>query len=422
MRNDPASVSVTAIAADAIARPHFTALPPLALYVHIPWCMKKCPYCDFNSHAAPAAVPEDVYVDALVADLESALPSIWGRKVGTVFIGGGTPSLFSASAIDRLLSAVRARIPLVPDAEVTLEANPGTFEREKFAGYFAAGVNRLSLGIQSFDDGFLRALGRVHDGDEARRAAEAALMIFDNVNLDLMFALPEQTVADARRDVACALQFAPPHLSFYHLTLEPNTNFHRYPPPLPDDELAADIEDTVLQQLDAAGYAHYETSAHAKPSRECRHNLNYWRFGDYLGIGAGAHSKISFPERIVRQIRFKQPRHYLERATAGAPMLEETEIARDDVGFEFMLNALRLTDGVPASLFAERTGYPLALVVRGLELATARGLLENDATNIRPTVLGRRFLNDLQSLFLANPRERRSAAPLVRQDPVRDGH
>jgi len=404
------------------SRPRFAALPPLALYVHIPWCIRKCPYCDFNSHEAKGEVPEAAYVDALVADLEFALPAIWGRRTASVFIGGGTPSLFSAASIDRLLAAVRARVPLAPDAEITLEANPGTFEREKFSAFRAAGVNRLSLGIQSFDPGHLRALGRVHDEKEARAAAEAALAIFGNVNLDLMYALPRQTIAQARLDVAAALVFAPPHLSFYQLTLEPNTLFHRDPPPLPDDDAAADIEDAVHSMLAEARYRHYETSAHARAGSECRHNLNYWRFGDYLGIGAGAHSKLSFPDRIVRQIRFKQPRQYLERASAGAPLLEETEIARDDVGFEFMLNALRLTDGVPASLFAERTGYPLALVARELELATARGLLESDPTNIRPTALGRRFLNDLQSLFLADARERRGVAALVRHDPVRDGH
>ena len=370
-----AATVVAPIDPGAIARPKFTALPPLALYVHIPWCISKCPYCDFNSHAAPEALPEDAYVDALIADLESALPAIWGRKVGTVFIGGGTPSLFSAQAIDRLLSAVRARIPLAPDAEVTLEANPGTFERAKFAGFFAAGVNRLSVGVQSFDDGFLHALGRVHDGDEARRAVEAALMIFGNVNLDLMFALPQQTVADARRDVASALQFAPPHLSFYHLTLEPNTHFHAQPPPLPDDELAADIEDAVLQMLQDAAYIHYETSAHAKPGRECRHNVNYWRFGDYVGIGAGAHSKLSFPDRIVRQMRWKQPRQYLDRVARGEPLQDEFELSLDDLPFEFMLNALRLTDGVPTTLYAERTGVPLSTAARMIARATDKGLL-----------------------------------------------
>jgi oxygen-independent coproporphyrinogen-3 oxidase len=404
MRADASSGSVTVIPADAIARPRFNALPPLALYVHIPWCMKKCPYCDFNSHAAPDAVPEDAYVDALVADLESALPSIWGRKVGTVFIGGGTPSLFSAAAIDRLLGAVRARVQLSPDAEITLEANPGTFEREKFAGFYAAGVNRLSLGIQSFDDRCLRALGRIHGAEEARRAAEAALMIFGNVNFDVMFALPEQTPADAADDVAAALAFAPPHLSFYHLTLEPNTLFHRHPPPLPDDETAADIEDAMCAALDRAGYVHYETSAHAKAGYECRHNVNYWRFGDYLGIGAGAHSKLSFADRVVRQLRFKQPKQYLERVASGDALQENIEIARRDLPFEFMLNALRLTDGVPAALFAERTGMPLSIAARPIAEATRRGLLDPDPTVLRPTPLGRRFLNDLQSIFLASPR------------------
>jgi putative oxygen-independent coproporphyrinogen III oxidase len=318
-----------------------------------------------------------------------------------VFIGGGTPSLFSAGAIDRLLAGVRARVPLSPDAEVTLEANPGTFEREKFSGFRAAGINRLSLGVQSFDPKHLRALGRVHDADEARRAADAALSIFGNVNFDLMYALPRQTVAEAEADLAAALAYAPPHLSFYHLTLEPNTLFHRHPPPLPDDETAADIEDAVDATLDAAGYRHYETSAHATRGRECRHNLNYWQFGDYLGIGAGAHSKLSFADRIVRQVRHRQPRQYLEQVAAGSPLQEEAAVTRADVGFEFMLNALRLTDGVPATLFAERTGYPLTLVRQGLESAEARGLMQSDPTLLRPTALGRRFLNDLQTLFLA---------------------
>jgi oxygen-independent coproporphyrinogen-3 oxidase len=384
----------------SIGGPKFAALPPLALYVHIPWCLKKCPYCDFNSHEARGDVPEERYVDALIADLEFALPSIWGRKVFSVFIGGGTPSLFSAAAIDRLLAGIRARVPLIPDAEVTLEANPGTFERAKFAGFFAAGVNRLSLGVQSFDPKHLAAIGRVHDANEARRAAESALSIFSNVNFDLMYALPRQTVAEAEADVAAALAFSPPHLSFYHLTLEPNTLFHRYPPPLPDDETAADIEDAVRAKLAMAGYRHYETSAYSRPDRECRHNLNYWRFGDYLGIGAGAHSKLSFAERIVRQARCKQPKQYLEQVAAGTPVLEEAAVTRPDVGFEFMLNALRLTDGVPAALFAERTGYPITLIQRELGAAEARGLIERDHATIRPTALGQRFLNDLQQLFL----------------------
>jgi len=390
------------IDAAALSGPRFAALPPLALYVHIPWCLRKCPYCDFNSHEAKGEAPEASYVEALVADLELALPSIWSRRVFSVFIGGGTPSLFSAAAIDRLLAAIRARVPLEPGAEVTLEANPGTFEREKFAGYRDAGVNRLSLGIQSFDPQHLKDLGRVHDAEEARRAADAALVIFGNVNFDLMYALPRQTVAEAEADLDAALAFSPPHLSFYHLTLEPNTLFHRYPPPLPDDETTADIEDAVHSKLDAAGYGHYETSAYARPGRECRHNLNYWKFGDYLGIGAGAHSKLSFADRVVRQVRHKQPKQYLEQIALGAPLMEDSVVKRDDIGFEFMLNALRLTEGVPATLFAERTGYPLSLVRRGLEEAEARGLLERDPSVLRPTPLGQRFLNDLQQLFLAD--------------------
>ena len=406
----------------ALSRPHFSALPPLSLYVHIPWCVRKCPYCDFNSHAAKGEVPETGYVDALFADLEFALPSIWGRRVATVFIGGGTPSLFSAAAIDRLLSGVRARVPIAPEAEITLEANPGTFEREKFAGFRAAGVNRLSLGIQSFDAKHLQALGRIHDEREARAAAEAALALFDNVNFDLMYALPRQTVAEAEADAAAAVAFAPPHLSLYHLTIEPNTQFHRRPPPVPDEDSAADIEDAVHARLAAAGYRRYETSAFAQPGRECRHNLNYWQFGDYVGIGAGAHSKLSFADRIVRQVRYKQPKQYLERVAAGAPLMENAEVTRDDIGFEFMLNALRLTDGVPARFFAERTGCPLATIAGELADAEARGLLERDATTIRPTPLGRRFLNDLQLLFLREPESRPKVAPLVRAEPVRDGH
>ena len=386
--------------AGALLGPRFAALPPLSLYVHVPWCIRKCPYCDFNSHQIQGALPEDAYVDALIADLESALPGIWGRKVGTVFIGGGTPSLFSAASIERLLSAVRARVPLLPDAEITLEANPGTFERRKFADFFAAGVNRLSLGVQSFDDRFLRALGRVHDAGEARRAAESALMIFGNVNLDLMFALPGQSVGDARRDTAIALSLAPAHLSFYHLTLEPNTLFHRYPPALPDDETAADIEDAVLHMLSSSRYEHYETSAHAKAGYACRHNVNYWRFGDYLGIGAGAHSKLSFHDRVVRQLRYKQPKQYLEQVARGAPLQEETIVSRRDLPFEFMLNALRLNDGVPASLFAERTGLPISVASRAIAEATRKGLLEANPVILKPTPLGRRFLNDLQALFL----------------------
>jgi putative oxygen-independent coproporphyrinogen III oxidase len=380
--------------------PHFAALPPLALYVHIPWCLKKCPYCDFNSHERRGEIPEARYVDALLADLETALPAIWGRRVHTVFFGGGTPSLFAPEAIDRILAGVRARVALAPDAEITLEANPGTFERARFAGFKAAGINRLSVGVQSFEPKFLSALGRVHDADEARAAAGAAIEIFGNVNLDLMYALPGQTPADVQNDLDEALRFAPPHLSFYHLTIEPNTLFHRYPPTLPDDETAADIEDAIAETLGAAGYVHYETSAYAKPGRECRHNVNYWRFGDYLGIGAGAHSKLSFQERVVRQVRHKQPQHYIEEVERGSPLAEDRTVERGEIGFEFMLNALRLTEGVPVALFAERTGFPLTLVQKALAEAERRGLLERDHQRMRPTPLGQRFLNDLQAIFL----------------------
>jgi len=392
--------------------PRFAAPPPLALYVHIPWCIRKCPYCDFNSHEKRGEIPEAQYVEALIADLEFALPSIWGRRFASVFFGGGTPSLFSPEAIDRILAAVRARVPLAPDAEITLEANPGTFEQVKFAGFRAAGVNRLSLGVQSFNPIHLRALGRVHDEREARTAAAAALEIFGNVNLDLMYALPGQTVEEARDDVVAALAFASPHLSFYHLTIEPNTLFHRHPPPLPDDDAAADIADAVEAALTDAGYGHYETSAFARPGRESRHNLNYWRFGDYLGIGAGAHSKLSFPERVVRQVRHKQPQQYLERMARGEPLLEEREVTRGQIGFEFMLNALRLTDGVPLALFAERTGFPPTVVRKELDEAERRGLLVRDHERIKPTPLGRRFLNDLQVIFLRSdpPRQAQPAA------------
>ena len=388
--------------------PRFAAPPPLALYVHIPWCLKKCPYCDFNSHEGRGELPEARYVDALLVDLEFALPSIWGRRVHSIFFGGGTPSLFSAESIDRALAGIRARIPVAPDAEVTLEANPGTFERDKFAGFKAAGVNRLSLGVQSFDPRHLRALGRVHDEREAHAATAAALAIFGNVNLDLMYALPGQTLAEARADVAAALAYRPPHLSFYHLTIEPNTLFHRHPPPLPDDDLAAEIGDAIGETLVGSGCLHYETSAFARAGSECRHNLNYWRFGDYLGIGAGAHSKLSFPERVVRQIRYKQPEQYLDAVERGSPLLEEHEVTRSEIGFEFMLNALRLTEGVPVALFAERTGFPLSLVDKELVEAERRGLLQRDHERIGPTPLGRRFLNDLQAMFLP-PADRRAS-------------
>lgn len=401
-------------------------LPPLSLYIHIPWCVRKCPYCDFNSHEARAPVPEHRYIDALIADLEAALPRVWGRKVYTVFFGGGTPSVFSADGIERIIAAVRARLPLASDAEITLEANPGTFEAEKFRAFRAAGINRLSIGIQSFNPRHLKALGRIHDDAEARAAIEITRRNFDNFNLDLMYGLPQQSVAEARADIEAALSFAPPHVSTYHLTIEPNTLFHRYPPQVPDDEITAEMQEAVEQALAAAGYEHYETSAFAKrdngapasgseetlpftlhPSSFtafCRHNLNYWMFGDYLGVGAGAHSKLSFADRIVRQMRYKQPRQYMESAAAGSAIQEQHDVAANEIGFEFMMNALRLNQGFPSVLFEERTGMPLTAVLKDLDAAERRGLITRDELRIAPTALGRRFLNDLLQLFLPEDR------------------
>ncbi len=379
--------------------------PPLSVYIHLPWCVKKCPYCDFNSHAAQG-IPEAAYIDALLLDLERALPDIWGRTVHTVFFGGGTPSLFSAAGIDRILSGVRTLTPLMPGAEITLEANPGTVEAARFAGFREAGVTRLSLGIQSFNPRHLKALGRIHGDLEARRAAELAATHFDTFNLDLMFALPTQTLAEALADVDTALAFRPPHLSAYHLTLEPNTPFgHTAPPNLPDDDLAADMQQAVETRVLEAGMQHYETSAYAKPGHASRHNLNYWQFGDYLGIGAGAHSKLSFRDRIVRQMRTKHPQQYMDAVKAGTHIADIRILARDDLPFEFMMNALRLNEGVPATLFEARTGLPLITCTAALERARARGLLEPGATRLQPTLLGQRFLNDLLAVFL--PDEKR---------------
>ncbi len=374
--------------------------PPLSLYIHLPWCVKKCPYCDFNSHAAQR-IPEADYIDALLADLERALPDIWGRKIHTVFFGGGTPSLFSAEGIDRILTGVRTLTPLAPGAEITLEANPGTVESAKFAGFREAGVTRVSLGIQSFNPRHLLALGRIHDDNEARRAAELAATHFDTFNLDLMFALLGQTLDEALADIDAALSFRPPHLSAYHLTLEPNTPFgHAAPPNLPDEDLAADMHLAIEARLSEAGMQHYETSAYARPGHASRHNLNYWQFGDYLGIGAGAHSKLSFHDRIVRQMRTKHPQQYMDAAKQGTHIADTRTLTRDDLPFEFMMNALRLSEGVPAALFDERTGLPLAVCASALERAREHGLLETDFTRLKPTQRGQRFLNDLLELFL----------------------
>ncbi len=380
------------------------ALPPLSLYVHVPWCLKKCPYCDFNSHAWRGGerepVPEARYVDALVRDLEESLPFVWGRRVHSVFIGGGTPSLFAPAAIERLIAAIRARMPLEPGCEITLEANPGTFERERFHGYADAGVTRLSIGVQSFDDAKLAALGRVHDAAQARAAIDEAKQAFATFNVDLMYALPGQSLAECAADVDAVLAFAPPHVSIYHLTIEPNTLFAHAPPALPDDDLAAAMLDRIVAASAGGGLDRYEVSAFARPGHRSRHNVNYWEFGDYLGIGAGAHGKISFPHRIVRQVRLRDPAAYMAGAERGAAVASETEVARADLAFEFTLNALRLRDGFPLARFAERTGLPLSAIERPLAEAERRGLVERDLQWVRPTALGFDFLSDLQQLFL----------------------
>lgn len=380
---------------------NFQALPPLSLYIHIPWCVRKCPYCDFNSHEARSGLPEQAYVDALLRDLESALPLVWGRKVCSIFIGGGTPSLLSGAALTRLLSEVRMRLPLLHEAEITLEANPGTVEANKFATFREAGVNRLSLGIQSFNDAHLRALGRIHSSAEAKQAIEIAQRNFDNINLDLMYALPQQTLEQALHDVQSALSFAPQHLSCYHLTLEPNTLFAHQPPEVPDDDVSSEMQLAIEDLLAAHGYAHYETSAFAQPKKRSRHNLNYWQFGDYLGIGAGAHSKLSFHDKVVRQARLKQPQAYRDAVMQGAQIQTEDVLGKDDLAFEFMMNALRLNDGFDEALFQERTSLPLLLMRRELEEAEKKGLLVRSAGRIAPTEMGRRFLNDLLQIFLA---------------------
>lgn len=381
---------------------HLAALPPLSLYIHIPWCIKKCPYCDFNSHSLKNGLPEAAYIDALLADLQTELPNIWGRPVETIFFGGGTPSLFQAASIDRLLSGVRSLLRLQPEAEITLEANPGTFEIEKFKGFKDAGITRLSIGVQSFNDTMLERLGRVHNGGEALRAIDTALKLFEKVNIDLMYALPAQTVQTALNDVNTAIATGASHISAYHLTMEPNTPFGHTPPKgLPQDEAALDIEDAVHGALETAGFIHYETSAFARAGMQCRHNLNYWQFGDYIGIGAGAHGKISFPDRIERTVRRRHPNDYLA-AMQRNPLeaIERKTVAAADLPFEFMMNALRLAEGVPAALLQERTGVPVAHIMAQIETARRKGLLDTDPTIFRPTAQGRLFLNDLLQCFL----------------------
>ncbi len=377
------------------------ALPPLSLYVHLPWCLKKCPYCDFNSHEKRAQdVPEQHYMQALMADLEAALPLVWGRRIHSVFIGGGTPSLFSPQAIERLLGGIRARLPIEPDCEITLEANPGTFERDRFRAFRSAGVTRLSVGVQSFNDDFLQALGRVHDRAQALAAVQEAAQVFDSFNLDIMYALPGQTLADLRQDIVTALALAAPHLSIYHLSIEPNTYFARFPPAIPEEDLAYDMLDLITDMTGASGLRRYEVSAYARPGHRCVHNLNYWQYGDYLGLGAGAHSKLSFAHRVMRQMRFREPEMYMKNALAGHCLAQEEEVGRADLPFEFMLNALRLKDGFALQHYCERTGLALSSIEKQLDEAQRQGLIERGLDRIKPSLRGFDFLNNLQSLFL----------------------
>jgi len=392
------------------------ALPPLSVYVHLPWCLKKCPYCDFNSHeyrspvliaplmqvlATPVALPEAAYLDALCADIESSLPLVWGRPVHSVFIGGGTPSLFSPAGIARLISDLRARLPLVPDCEITLEANPGTFEKDRFHAYKMAGVTRLSVGVQSFNDQHLKAIGRVHDGAQAMAAVQEAAQAFDTFNIDLMYALPNQSPQDLQHDVSTALALQPSHLSIYHLTIEPNTLFAKHEPAgLPPEDQAYDMLDLITDHTAKQGLQRYEVSAFAKEGHRCWHNTNYWQFGDYLGVGAGAHSKISFAHRICRMVRHREPGLYMQKAMAKDAVAQSHEVSRAELPFEFMLNALRLKEGVPLEAFMDRTGMPLSAIDRSLQLAQQRGLLLVDHARIQPTEKGFDFLSDLQALFL----------------------
>jgi len=381
------------------------ALPPLSLYVHLPWCLKKCPYCDFNSHEwrKDGELPTEAYLDALRSDLEAALPLIWGRRVVSIFIGGGTPSLFPPAAIERLLADIRARVQLEPGCEITLEANPGTFEKDRFRGFREAGVTRLSIGVQSFDDAKLQALGRVHNADQAQAAVEEAAQAFETFNIDLMYALPGQSIEELDQDLSRALAFKPPHLSVYHLTIEPNTMFALNPPAVPDDDLASDMLDLITARTGSIDMARYEVSAYARPGHRCAHNLNYWQFGDYLGIGAGAHSKLSFAHRILRQVRWREPAAFMSHAAQGSAVSNENEVKRSELPFEYMLNALRLRDGVELLRFSERTGLPLSSIKAGLDQGRERGLLDPDPALLRPTARGFDFLSDLQALFLPKP-------------------
>ena len=382
--------------------------PPLSLYIHIPWCLKKCPYCDFNSHEiddSNVSVLEAEYLDGLIRDLEVALPQVWGRKIVSIFFGGGTPSLFSARSIDKILTIIRTLLPLEHYAEVTLEANPGTFEAQKFADFRAAGINRLSIGIQSFNPLYLQQLGRIHNDREAHRAVEIAQRNFNNINLDLMYALPNQSLEKAYNDIKTACSFGVQHISAYQLTLEPNTLFHHYPPSLPNEDLSAEIQLKIEEELESKGYINYEISAFSQQGYMSQHNLNYWLYGDYLGIGAGAHSKISSAEKIVRQMRYKNPREFLAKAALNTIDMdtliqEQHEVKLADRQFEFLMNALRLTEGFEIEMFHQRTGSLLTFIQRQLDESIQRGLMIRDHQRIIPTYTGRRFLNDLLQIFL----------------------
>jgi putative oxygen-independent coproporphyrinogen III oxidase len=381
------------------------SLPPLSLYVHLPWCIQKCPYCDFNSHEwrdNAQRMPEQRYIDALLADLEVSLPLIWGRPVHSIFIGGGTPSLFEPASIDRLISGIRARLPLEAEAEITMEANPGTFEKDRFKAFRAAGVTRLSIGVQSFNDAHLKALGRVHNSDQAMAAVTEAQSAFDTFNLDVMYALPGQSLADLTQDIQTALSFKPPHISIYHLTIEPNTLFAKHPPSLPAEDDAYEMMDLITDMTSAAGLQRYEVSAYAKSGHRCWHNLNYWQFGDYLGIGAGAHSKLSFAHRIMRYVRYREPQLYLAQALQGEPVTQYEEVAREDLPFEYMLNALRLKEGFSLADYMARTGLSMTSIQQGLSNAEAKQLIVRDLNRVWPTSRGFDFLSDLQALFLAD--------------------
>ena len=378
------------------------ALPPLSLYIHFPWCERKCPYCDFNSHQVKdGGFDEKRYIQALIADLQTELPNVWGRRVHTIFIGGGTPSLLSPAGLDELLSHVRALVPLEPHAEITLEANPGSVEAAKFREFAQLGVNRVSLGIQSFNDRHLKSLGRIHNASEAQAAIEIAQDYFASVNLDVMYALPEQTADEAKADLLRALSFQTKHLSLYHLTMEPNTYFASHPPPLPNEDESDLMFEFALSTLQERGYQRYEVSAYCQDNQVCRHNLNYWEFGDYIGIGAGAHGKISMPNRITRQIRERHPETYMDKIfKENSACLENRSIEIDDLAFEFMLNGLRLINGVPTHQFTERTGLPLHRISKAIDEAIRKGLLDEDPMRLKATALGMRYLNDLQELFL----------------------